>query len=111
VKKLLALTAATALTAAVAVPAIGATRTINVGDYYFVSKSGPHRATVTRGTIVRWKFVGRIVHNVVVTKGPQKFRSPTRGKGYVFRHKMTRRGTYKIVCTIHPGMAMTLKVT
>jgi plastocyanin len=28
----------------------------------------------------------------------------------MFTRKLTKAGTYKIVCTIHPGMDLTLKV-
>jgi plastocyanin len=46
---------------------------------------------------------------VTVKRGPVKFRTSTKSKG-TFRKKMTRRGTYRIVCTIHPGMNLTLRV-
>ena len=56
----------------------------------------------------RWK--GSAPHNVTVTSGPAKFRSATRTKGR-FSKKLTKTGTYKLVCTIHdPGMSMTIKV-
>jgi plastocyanin len=38
-----------------------------------------------------------------------KFRSGNKTSGR-YSKKMRRGGTYKIVCTIHPGMDMTLKV-
>jgi plastocyanin len=46
---------------------------------------------------------------VTVVSGPQKFRSQVQLKG-TFTRKLTKAGTYKIVCTIHPGMDLTLKV-
>jgi plastocyanin len=48
---------------------------------------------------------------VTVTKGPVSFNSRTKTSG-TYAKKVTRRGTYKIVCTIHRslGMKMTLKV-
>jgi plastocyanin len=39
-----------------------------------------------------------------------RFRSPTQRSG-TYRKRVTRRGTYRIVCTIHqPNMRMTLRV-
>jgi plastocyanin len=45
-----------------------------------------------------------------VTKGPVKFASKTKTSGS-FTKKFKKKGTYKLVCTIHaPAMKMTLKV-
>jgi plastocyanin len=106
-----------ATTGAVAVPAVAAkpkpktkTKTIKVGDDYFVKDGKKPTVTVARGTTVKWNWKGTAPHNVTVTKGPAKFSSKTQKKGS-FSKKLTKRGTYKIVCTIHlPGMVMTLKV-
>ena len=38
-----------------------------------------------------------------------KFHSRIQTSGS-YKHKFTKAGTYKIVCTIHPGMSLTLKV-
>ena len=104
-KKLLSLLAVAGIAAAVAVPSFASTKTIKIGDNFFSPKS----VTVSRGTTVKWVFKGQVAHNVTVTKGTVKFHSTTKSSGS-YSHKMTRGGTYKIVCTIHPGMAMTLKV-
>ena len=63
---------------------------------------------VAKGTLVRWKFVGSATHNVTVDRGPVKFHSPDKDHG-VYRHKLTRAGTYLIECTIH-GFKMRLVV-
>jgi plastocyanin len=90
--------------------ALAAMRSVAVGDDWFVKKGHPQTVTVARGTTVTWRFTGDSTHNVVVTKGPQRFRSSLKSSGR-YRHTMTRRGTYTIVCTIHaPSMRMTLKV-
>ncbi len=96
--------AAVALIAATAVPT-GAATTIRVDDDVF----RPSSVTVSSGTTVTWRWVGDSPHNVVVKKGPVKFRSGTKSSGR-FSRKLRRGGTYRIVCTIHPGMDMTLKV-
>jgi plastocyanin len=102
---------ATALAAAVAVPtANAATRTVRLGDNWFVRESGSTRVTVDRGTRVRWRWTGRNPHNVVVRRGPVRFESAIKRSG-TYRKRARRRGTYRIVCTIHqPAMRMTLVV-
>jgi plastocyanin len=108
-RKLLSAAAIAAATAALAVPALAATKTIKVGDDYFVKSGARPTVTVHKGTTVAWVWRGKVAHNVFVLRGPQKFHSRTFVKGS-YKHRMTRKGTYKIVCTIHSGMEMTLKV-
>jgi len=110
VRKILALLAAFAVVAAIAVPAMAATKTIKVGDFFFVRNSSrTPTVTVHRGTTVKWRFVGRIAHNVTVTRGPVKFHSRTMTRG-TFSKRLTRAGTYHLICTIHPNMKLTLRV-
>ena len=106
-KKLIAAGAATALAAgALAIPAFAATKTVQVKDNKFVASS----ITVSKGTTVKWVWKGKAPHNVIVTKGPAKFKSTTQVKGS-FSKKLTKKGTYSLLCTIHaPGMKMTVKV-
>src|SRR3954470_9838401 len=106
-KKFLAAGAATAVAAgALAIPALAATKTVQVKDNKFVA----NRITVKKGTTVKWVWKGKAPHNVKVTKGPATFGSKTQVKGS-FSKKLTKAGTYTIVCTIHaPGMKMTIKV-
>ncbi|HEX8119983.1 MAG TPA: plastocyanin/azurin family copper-binding protein [Solirubrobacteraceae bacterium] len=103
-KKLAAAAVVLAAFIATAVPSTAAT-TVKLGDDFFKPKS----LTVKSGTTVRWRWTGDDPHNVTVTKGPVKFHSGTKRSG-TYSKKLRRGGTYKIVCTIHPGMAMTLKV-
>jgi plastocyanin len=107
-KKLVAAGAAAAVAAgALAVPTFGAaTKTVNVRDNRF----DPSSLTVTAGTTVKWVWNGKAPHNVKITKGPATFASTTQTKGS-FSKKLTKKGTYSIVCTIHaPNMKMTVKV-
>src|SRR4051794_8640861 len=107
-KKVLALVLVVALAGvagAVAIPAFGATRTVKIGDNFFK----PRTLSVKRGTTVRWKWTGSAPHNVTVTSGPKKFHSSTKSRG-TYRATPHTKGTYHIVCTIHAGMRMTLKV-
>ena len=88
--------------------AAAAATTIKVDDNFFA----PHKKTVSSGTKVKFKWVGSNSHNVTKTKGPGgSFASETTSrKGVNFTKKFKKSGTYKLVCTIHQGMDMKLKV-
>jgi plastocyanin len=110
-RKLLAALLVAALSAILATQALAATRSVKVADDYFVRKGSVPTVTVTKGTKVTWRFSGKDMHNVAVTKGPVKFRSSFKTSG-TYSKRVTRTGTYTIVCTIHqPDMAMKLRVT
>ena len=90
-----------------AAPAAARTRNVKIGDNFFKPKT----MTVHKGTIVRWNWTGNNSHNVVVQKGPRHFQSALKSSGH-FSKRLRRRGTYKIICSIHaPDMHMTIKVT
>jgi plastocyanin len=94
-----------------AVPALAVTRTVKVGDNWFVRSAGVPTVTVKLGDTVRWRWVGDSAHNVTVRSGPAKFKSRTQSRGS-FSRRLTRRGTYRIVCTIHGAkdQSMVLRV-
>ncbi len=108
----LVVAAAVCSTAALAAPASTATvRSVKVGDNYFVRDDSRITVSVARNTRVKWLWRGDSTHNVVVTKGPVKFRSKAMRTGS-YAKLMTRAGTYRIVCTIHGAadQSMTLRV-
>jgi len=88
-----------------AIPALAATKTVTVKDDVFSPKS----TSVSKGTTVKFVWRGRHPHNVVVKRGPVKFKSPLRTSGS-YSKRLTRAGSYSIICQIHPGMQMTLRV-
>ena len=89
-----------------AVPAFaGSGKTVTVADNYY----GPKTLTVGRGTKVTWRWTGVLKHNVVVHAGPSFFSSKTQVRG-TFTHVFTKKGTYALVCTVHPKMKMTVVV-
>jgi len=104
-RKLIASCSAVVLLGVTAPAVESASRTVSVKDDFF----SPSSKTVKRGTTVVWKFAGRKAHNVVVRSGPVRFKSTVR-RGGTYRRKVTRKGTYSIVCTLHSGMAMKLRV-
>ena len=97
-----------------AAPAHGAARkTVTVGDNYFASQS----LNVKRGTKVTWRWPGYEeagdVHDVGLMKGPRgvkKFRSEGASTDYSYSRKLTVPGTYRLGCSLHHEMRMTVKV-
>jgi plastocyanin len=65
----------------------------------------PASVTVKVGDIVGFTNGGMAPHNVTFSAGPA---SPTMSGGDSFLVKVTRPGTYKYVCTFHPGMEGTI---
>jgi plastocyanin len=111
-RKLLALTLTLALFAAGGHAAFArTTRTVKVGDDYFVRKGTPSTITVRHGTRVTFKWAkGASLHNVHARKGPVKFRSAFKSGGS-FSKVLSKKGTYRVFCDIHsPSMRMTIKV-
>jgi plastocyanin len=107
--KLLTVALAGAVAAgASALPSLAAgTTTVLVKDNRF----SPKTLTVKKGTTVKWVWKRtKERHNVAVAKGPTTFRASTRKKGS-FSHTFKKRGTYRLVCTIHaPDMRMRVTV-
>jgi plastocyanin len=99
----------TALIAVAGAQALAATRSVKIGNNFFVHRGRPSTVSIGRGTTLTWRWSKRGLHNVTVVRGPQRFRSGNRRRGS-FSHRFTKRGTYKIVCTIHSGMRMTVRV-
>jgi plastocyanin len=93
-----------------AAPALSKRKSVEVDDNYFVREGAPRTVTVKKNDTVVWKWEGGNPHNVTVTRGPVKFQSKNKTAGR-YSKKLTRRGTYRILCTLHaPTMRMKLKV-
>ena len=109
-RKLVPVSLVAALCAVLASQALAAGKTVKVGDDFFVRKGSVPTVKVKKGTKVTFRWVGKDMHDVAVTKGPAKFSSTYKTSG-TFRKKMKKTGTYTIVCTIHqPDMKLKLKV-
>lgn len=116
-KATVALVGATAFAVAPAALAVGATskgktRKVTVNDNYY----GPSKLTVHVGDSVDWVWADDItdVHDVklkTAPKGVKKFASDPLASGDDFKRKLTKAGTYKIICTFHEEeMKMTITV-
>jgi plastocyanin len=108
-RKLIVIAVAAFVLVALAATAMAATRSVKVGDDYYVRSSGVPKVTVSKGTTVRWRFAGENPHTVTVSRGPVKFNSGVRSSGS-YRKKMTRRGTYTIYCVIHGASNQKMKL-
>jgi plastocyanin len=106
-KPILVVLALSAL-AALAGTALAATRSIKVGDDYYVRSSGVPKVTVSKGTKVKWRFTTDTGHSVTVKRGPTKFDSGIRTGGS-YSKTMRKRGTYSIYCTVH-GSSQRMKL-
>ena len=111
-RRLIASLLALGMVVALAVPASGSTptKTVKVQDFKFTPKT----LKIHRGTKVTWTWVAHsgVRHNVTVKKGPAKFHSRTQSSGS-YSHVFRKKGTYKLICTIHvaQGMRITVRVS
>lgn len=87
-------------------------KSVHVADNYF----HPARLAVRAGAAVTWKWPDDIaidVHDVKLKSAPsgvRKWRSEPASSGYRYKRTLKKPGTYKIVCTLHEEMTMTIKV-
>jgi plastocyanin len=96
-----------------AAPAQAATKTVRLYDNYFVKDS----LAVARGTTVVWRWPGYEeagdVHEVELKSGPKgvkKFRSEAASTDFSYRRKLKVPGRYRIVCSLHEEMTMSIRV-
>ena len=88
-------------------------KTIRIYDNYFV----PDAVKVKRGATVTWKWPGfdqaGDVHDVKLKSGPKgvkKFHSEAASTDYSFKRRLRVVGRYRIICTLHEEMRMTIRV-
>lgn len=72
--------------------------TIVVDDFAF----DPPNVVVPRGATVTWRFPGAVRHDVTIADGPLGFSSNQLAGGGSYSQTLTRPGTYKIFCSLHP---------
>jgi plastocyanin len=86
-------------------------KTVKVYDNYFL----PSKLTVDKGAAVTWKWPDDVldVHDVKLKSGPdgvKRFWSEPASAGYRYKRTLRKPGRYKIVCTLHDEMTMTIRV-
>ena len=84
---------------------------VGVYDNYYL----PNKLTVPKNSTIVWKWPAEVgdVHDVKLgkhPKGAKTFWSEPGASGYSFTRKLTIPGTYRIVCTLHEEMTMTITV-
>jgi plastocyanin len=87
------------------------TKKVLVADNYY----GPTKLTVNKGSKILWHWDPNAIedHDVKLTSGPKgekKFQSEPGGTGYTYARTLKTPGVYKILCTFHPDMTMTITV-
>ena len=71
----------------------------------------PRSSTARCGDTIRLRNAGQSPHDAVTTDGaPEDFATALLRPGKSDRVQVRRRGRYRIVCTLHPRMHMTLRV-
>jgi plastocyanin len=87
-------------------------KSVEVADNYYL----PDELTVKQGGTVVWKWPDDIaidVHDVKLKsapKGVRKWQSEPASSGYRYKRTFKKVGRYKIVCTLHEEMTMTIRV-
>jgi plastocyanin len=88
-------------------------KTVRIYDNFF----SPDAVKVKAGATVTWKWPGfeeaGDVHDVklrTAPKGVKKFHSEAAATDYTFKRKLRKPGKYRIVCTLHEEMRMTIRV-
>ena len=85
-----------------AISTAAGTKTIAVKDDVF----SPKRTTISKGTLVTWRWQGDNPHNVR-SRGTKRFKSSGVKESGRHRYRFTKAGTYRYVCTIHEDDGMT----
>lgn len=99
-KKLTVVLAVAALVAAVfAVQALAATKTVK---WFNGAKS---TITIKKGASVKWVWTDSLSHNA---KGKGFSSKVLTGKGKSYVHKFTKKGTFTVICQIHPSSMKTV---
>ena len=84
--------------------ASAATHPITIKNYAYGSGS----MTISQGDTVTWTNADSAPHDVTVTSGPVKFRSPMLTKGKSWSYTFSRAGAYSYTCSVHPDMRATI---
>lgn len=84
--------------------ASAATHAITIKNYAYGSGS----MTISQGDTVTWTNKDSVPHDVVVTSGPVKFRSPMLTQGKSWSYTFNQPGAYSYTCSVHPDMNATV---
>jgi len=87
------------------------TAKVGIFDNYY----DPARLTVPKGSTIKWQWPVTTgdTHDVTLDKGPKgvkKFQSEIAASEYVYSKKLTVKGKYHIICSLHEEMTMDITV-
>ena len=89
-------------------PASGSGKTVQVAIKNLAFQ--PKVVDAKVGQTVRWTNSDLPAHNITYVSGPKFKSSPTLDPGKTFQIKLTKAGTIKYFCSIHPFMKATIVV-
>ena len=103
--------AGAAFVAAPATAAAPKPRIVKINDNYYL----PAKLKVKPRTKIVWRWPSEAgdVHDVKLKsapKGVKKFHSQPASASYTFKRRLDKPGRYKIICTLHEEMTMTITV-
>ena len=87
--------------------AFAGTKTIKIGDNWFVSPTKNNTTVkISKNSRIKWKWSGSDEHNVRLKSAPSgvtksKFTISERSTGTKRTSKLTKPGLYKFICSIH----------
>ena len=86
-------------------------KVVKIGDNFFA----PDSVKVAKGTKVIWRWPSDAgdTHDVKLRSGPKgvkKFKSDYAASDYRFARTLKKPGKYVVICTLHQGMTMTIRV-
>ena len=84
-----------------------ARKTIAVKDDVF----SPKRTTISKDTLVTWRWASDAGDHNVVSRGTKRFRNSGTQDAGVHRVRFRKAGTYRYVCTLHEDKGMTGRIT
>jgi plastocyanin len=84
---------------------------VEVGDNFY----SPSKLTVNKGSTITWVWPDEAldVHDVKLSKGPKgvkRFHSDPGGAGFRYKRTLKVPGSYRIICTLHEEMTMSIRV-
>jgi plastocyanin len=112
-RKLLVLGVVGVLACVLAATALAATKSVKVGDNYYVRASGVPTVTVKKGDKLKFNFKGSSAHNahgVGISLGSSC--KTVRSSGSCTTPKLNKKGTFTVFCDLHgkSDQSMKLKV-
>jgi plastocyanin len=110
-RKPLVLVLVLALSAVLAATALAATKSIKVGDNYYVRPSGVPTVTINKGDKLKFNFTGDKPHNAIgkgISLGSDC--KKVRSSGSCRSSALKKTGTFTIYCAVHGAKDQSMKV-